>query len=285
MTIAEITPPTKPESKRKPNWLLEPPIDTSEIEAMLDTLAQLDLPSEDGEPMENARERVQINLTIELIDHHWQDRDDFFIGGNMFVYFSLEQARAISEEIADERKPKRTFRGPDGFVARNVDGTRRRQKWVVWEEDGQYPDVIFEFLSPSTRQRDLTKKKELYEQTFRTREYFCFEYMDLDATPRLLGWRLDERGRYQPIKPNDQGWLWSEELRLWVGEWYGTVERETTLWMRFYTSAGDLILTKAEAVEQRAEQAEAEAAALRAELVRLREGLTSQDSENVDGTD
>jgi Uma2 family endonuclease len=43
---------------------------------------------------------------------------------------------------------------------------------VVWEEGGRYPEVIFEFLSPSTRQADRTVKKELYEQVFRTPEYY-----------------------------------------------------------------------------------------------------------------
>lgn len=298
MTITEQVAPTKPKAKRKPNWQFDTPLDTSEITAMLDALAQLDLPGDDGEPMENERERIQINLTLDLVDHAWHDRDDFYAGGNMFVYFSTEQARTVTAEINDPTLPRKTFRGPDVFIVCNVDGSYRRQKWVVWDEDGHYPDVIFEFLSPSTRQRDLGEKKTLYEQTFHTREYFCYEYIDLSATPRIYGWRLDAQGHYQPLAPNERGWLWSEELQLWVGEWYGVVERETTLWLRFYTAAGDLVLTKAEAAQQRAilaqehaaiaeqrageaEQraaqeaaaraaAEAEAHSLRAELARLR---------------
>ncbi|MCB0061208.1 MAG: Uma2 family endonuclease [Caldilineaceae bacterium] len=268
MAVTEMVQP--PKFKYKPAWQFETPIDTSETEAMLAALAQLDLPSEDGEPMENARERVQINLTIELIDQCWHDRDDYFVGGNMFVYFSTDQARQVTAEINDPSLPKKTFRGPDVFVVQNVDGNRQRQKWVVWEEDGQYPGVIFEFLSPSTRGRDLTDKKTLYERTFQTREYFCYEYMDQVVVPRLYGWRLNAQGHYQPLTPNEQGWLWSEELQLWVGEWYGEMARETTLWMRFYTVDGELVPTQTEIAEQRAAQAEAEAAALRAELARLR---------------
>jgi len=252
MAIAAMIPPTKPKSKRKPNWQIDTPIDTSDIQAMLDELAQLELPGDDGEPMENARERVQINLGLDLVDHVWHDRDDFYTGGNMFVYFSTEQARTVTAEIHDPTLPKKAFRGPDMFVVRNVDGSYRRQKWVVWDEQGHYPDVIFEFLSPSTRRRDLGEKKALYEQTFHTREYFCYEYIDPQANPRLYGWRLDAYGRYQPLAPNERGWLWSEELQLWVGDWYGTIERETTLWMRFYTADGDLVLTKAEAAQQQA---------------------------------
>ncbi|MEZ4727968.1 MAG: hypothetical protein R3E79_12635 [Caldilineaceae bacterium] len=55
MAVAALTPPTKPKSKRKPNWQFDTPLDTSAVQAMLDALAQLDLPGDDGEPMENER--------------------------------------------------------------------------------------------------------------------------------------------------------------------------------------------------------------------------------------
>ncbi|MCP4702021.1 MAG: Uma2 family endonuclease, partial [Gammaproteobacteria bacterium] len=75
-----------------------------------------------------------------------------------------------------------------------VDGSYRRNKWVVWEEGGRYPDVIFEFFSPSTRHKDLKEKKDLYEQTFRTREYFCFDYLAPQKENSLSGWRLNKLG-------------------------------------------------------------------------------------------
>ena len=70
----------------------------------------------------------------------------------------------------------------------------------------------------------------------------------------LSGWRLDARGRYKAIKANKQGWLWSEELKLWVGRWSGSVLRDDTVWMRFYTPEGELVLTLSEAEQQHAEQ-------------------------------
>jgi Uma2 family endonuclease len=278
MTVLEQVPPTKSKRKHKPNWQFDTPLDTSEITAMLNALEQLDLPGDDGEPMENERERIQINLGLDLINQAWQDRDDFYAGGNMFVYFSTEQAHAVTAEINDPTLPKKTFRGPDIFIVRRVDGSYRRQKWVTWQEDGRYPDVIFEFLSPSTRHRDLGEKKTLYEQTFHTREYFCYEYIDVNATPRLYGWRLDANAVYQPLPTNERGWIWSEELQLWVGEWYGTVERETALWLRFYTADGDLVLTKAEATQQQAILAEeqAEVAVQRADEAEQRAGEAEQ---------
>jgi Uma2 family endonuclease len=230
-------------------------------------LNALDLPGDDGEPMENERERIQISLGIESLDQHWKDRNDFYVGGNMFVYYSLSQAQTVLEELTTPGLSKRAFRGPDMFVVLNVDGSYRRQKWVVWEEDGRYPNIIFEFLSPKTRSVDLGKKKHLYEQTFGTREYFCFDYLNPTGEESLLGWRLDAHGRYQPITADSRGWLWSEYLELWVGRWPGNILRDNTVWMRFYTPDGELVLTPAEVERQRAdsEHRRAEQEAQRAE--------------------
>lgn len=63
MTVVEQALPTKPKRKHKPNWQFDTPLDTSEITAMLDALAQLDLPGDDGEPMENERELLSSVLT------------------------------------------------------------------------------------------------------------------------------------------------------------------------------------------------------------------------------
>lgn len=279
--------PTKTPSRRFAQWILSPP-DMRALNAELDKYRNLDLPGSDGEPMENDRERIQINLGLQSIDHYWSDRDDFFVGGNMFVYFNMRQANAVVAEIAEPSLPKRAYRGPDMFVVLDVDGSYRRQKWVVWEEDGRYPDVIFEFLFPSTRKNDLDDKKNLYERTFATSEYFCFDYLDPDSENSLRGWRLDAHRRYQPIEPNEQGWLWNEQLGLWVGTWQGTIDRDTTTWMRFYTAEGELVLTHTEALEDQTTQEalvrqaaedqvqilEDENARLRAELARLQENET-----------
>jgi Uma2 family endonuclease len=96
---------------------------------------------DDGEPMETGRHHEQMVLLIRSLRHAWRDRSDFYVGGNMFLYFSEAQAR------------NNDFRGPDFFV---VLGTtqRERRAWVVWEEEGKAPDVILELLSESTEHVD-----------------------------------------------------------------------------------------------------------------------------------
>jgi len=252
----------------------------------------LDLPDSDGVPVDNEREYFQMSLLLEVLDQYWHDRQDFYAGGNMFVYYSVEQAHQILAEEAEPARPRRAFRGPDLFVVLNVDGSFRRQKWVVWDEGGRYPDVIFEFLSPSTRRIDQTTKKTLYEQTFKTREYYWYDPFD----PReFQGWRLDSDNRYQAMTPDVRGWIWSPALQLWIGRWEGTYRRDQTTWLRFYDPEDRLVLTsgeiaetalqqaemtkqraetaaqRAEVEQARAEAAEAELTRLRAELARLRE--------------
>ena len=114
----------------------------------------IELPYEDGEPLESHWHRLQINLLGDVLDQYWQERADFFAGGNMFVYYSLEQAR------------NRAYKGPDFFVVKGVDRARQRRSWIVWQEGGRYPDVIIELLSPTTIEEDLGPKKDLYEQVF-----------------------------------------------------------------------------------------------------------------------
>ena len=224
------------------------------------TFPALELPTEDGIPLESSWHRAQINLLIELLRFHWRDRTDFYVGGNMFIYYSLEQVRTHS------------YRGPDFFVVKGVDGSYSRGAWVVWEEGGRYPDVIVELLSPSTARIDKTVKKDLYERVFRTPEYFCYD----PDSEELIGWRLSA-GRYRPLEPNERGWLWSEELELWLGKWQGEFQREQAVWLRFYDREGNLIPTEAEAARQRAEAAETELARLRERLAAM--GIELEDDQ------
>jgi Uma2 family endonuclease len=239
---------------------------------------------EDGEPLETYWHRLQMNLLIDVIEQAMAERgrQDVFVGGNMFVYYSYEQAR----DVAVGRP---YFRGPDVFYVGGVEPRTdgERKVWVSWEEGGRLPDVIIELLSPSTAVIDRTIKKDLYSHVFRTPEYFLYDRY----TGRLEGFRL--RGDdYQPLKLNSHGRLWSQELGLELGFWQGVqgVQMEETTWVRLFHPDGRMVPTSAERAEaerlradaerQRADaehrRAEAEhqrADAAEAELARLRARL------------
>jgi Uma2 family endonuclease len=202
---------------------------------MLYNLSPAELPVEDDEPLDSPWHRMAINLLVSLLRFTWRGRDDYYTGGNMFIHFDLATAR------------KKGVRGPDFFVVKEVDGGHYRESWIVWEEGGKYPNVIIELLSPSTAVFDKTEKKKLYQDTFRTPEYFCYH----PHTEELLGWSL-QKGAYRPLKANGDGRLWSNELQLWLGKWRGEYDGLAATWLRFYDEEGNLVLTREEAAEARA---------------------------------
>jgi Uma2 family endonuclease len=212
------------------------------------------LPYDDGIPMETPRHRFQMNLLIESLDVRWADRDDFYVGGNMFVHFSLERAR------------NRDFRGPDFFAVLGVPKSpdRERLYWASWDEDGRLPDVIIELLSESTEHEDRHRKKEVYQNTFRTHEYFLYSPGKRDVE----GFRLTSR--YVPIRTNENGWLWCEKLDCWLGFWEGTYQNIDGWWLRFFEKDGTLVPTAVEAESKRRKSAELEIARLKAELAQLK---------------
>ncbi|BAY26098.1 hypothetical protein NIES2100_59090 [Calothrix sp. NIES-2100] len=186
----------------------------------------------DEPPLETDLHRLQMTLLIQCLELLWRNRNDFYASGNITIYYSPRQRK--SED----------FRGPDFFV---VLGTERkpRKSWVVWEEDGKYPNVIIELLSNSTALTDKGLKKQIYQDTFRTPEYFWFDPHNLEFAGFVL-----IAGKYQAIEPNTQGWLWSQQLELYLG-----VEQEK---LRFFTAEGQLVVTPEELAQQEKQRAEQE---------------------------
>jgi Uma2 family endonuclease len=196
----------------------------------------IELIDSDGVPMDSFWHSLGSSLLIAVAIHWCRNRDDFWVGGNNFIYFNPDQARNLD------------YRGPDFFFIKNgVDRTRWRAYWAVWEEGGRLPDVIIELVSPTTEKEDRTTKFTIYEQTLRTPEYFIYD----PATQQLDGWRLFGSS-YAALQPNEQGWLWSEELGLFLGTWIGDYERIRATWLRMFTAEGELAPTGEEAARRHA---------------------------------
>ncbi len=86
-------------------------------------------------------------------------------------------------------------------------------------------------------------KKEIYQDTFRTPDYFWFDPYTLE----FAGFHLVD-GEYQPLQANEQGHLWSHQLGLYLGIYQGL--------LRFFTRDGQLVPTPEETAEQAQMQAE-----------------------------
>jgi Uma2 family endonuclease len=221
-----------------------------------------ELVTDDGVPVEKNFYVRQMHLLVHLIERAMEEqgRTEFFAGANMFVYYSVEQARQVALE-EEQNLEKREFRGPDVFWVGGVDPNPQREIWVAWEEGGRLPDVIVELLSPSTA-TNRTAKKDLYARVFGTAEYYLY---DSDSR-KLEGHRLSPRRVYHPMAADARGQFWSEQLGVFLGLWQGVWGRREDTWIRLFHADGSLVLTEGEAERQRAESAEAESACLRALL-------------------
>lgn len=175
-------------------------------------------------PVETELHLRQIILLLTCLEWLWRDHNNFYAAGNLTIYYSPKQRKS------------QDFRGPDFFV---VLGTERksRKSWVVWEEEGKYPNVIVEILSKKTADTDKGLKKTIYQDTFRTPDYFWFD----PDTLEFAGFHLVD-GIYQPIKPNEKGYLWSQQLQLYLG-----IYQEK---LRFFTPEEKLVNTPEERAEK-----------------------------------
>jgi Uma2 family endonuclease len=184
-------------------------------------------------------------LLLKCIDWLWKDRDDYFAAGNLTVYYSPKQIKS------------QDFRGPDFFVVLGADKQERRS-WTVWEENGQYPHIIIELLSDSTAKTDRGFKKALYENVFRTPDYFWFDPNSLE----FKGFHLLD-GTYQDLEPNDREHLWSQQLGLFLG-----IHEQK---LRFFMPDGTLVSTPEETAEAESLRADFEQQRNEKLMTKLRE--------------
>ena len=217
------------------------PLPPSDADFSIRLPTQDDLPCDDGMPMETPRHGFQMWLLIDALQGWLRARGNGFAGGNMFLYYSLEQIR------------HRDFIGPDFFVALNVP-LGERKSWVVWEQ-GRTPDLVVELLSGSTARYDKTGKKELYARQVRVPEYYWYDpFNPTDfAGFKLVG------GVYQPLHPDPQGRILSPALQLCLGCWKGVYLEVETTWLRWFTPEGEMLPNKDEIAERKADDAQREA--------------------------
>ncbi|MEO0852290.1 MAG: Uma2 family endonuclease, partial [Cyanobacteria bacterium J06648_11] len=175
--------------------------------------------------LETYQHLQQLVALLTSLEWWWDDRNDFFAAGNLTVYYS--QRRRKSED----------FRGPDFFVVLDTE-RRPRKSWTVWQEDGKYPNVIIEVLSDSTAATDRGLKKQIYQDIWRTPNYF---WIDPDSL-EFVGFHLVD-GAYQPLETDADGRMWCQQLELFLGI------HESQL--RFFTPEGELVPTPKESAVMR----------------------------------
>jgi Uma2 family endonuclease len=186
-------------------------------------LLPIEIESDEPE-LESDLHREQINLLVRLLKYYWRDRQDVYVTGNLTVYYN------------PDKLTNRDFRGPDVFVVMDVE-KRDRKSWVLWNEGNKYPNLVIELLSDSTAKVDRSTKKLLYQDLWRLPNYFWFDPDSLE----FAGFKLVD-GKYEAIAPNESGYLWSDQLELYLGIY----EKQ----LRWFTADGELIPTAEERVDK-----------------------------------
>ncbi len=166
---------------------------------------------ENGGALESMWHLKQIVLLLELTGVIMRKigKTNFYVGGDQFIYYpyaveKIEKTNSVSNNEA--------CKGPDYFFIDNVPGEPHfengssyegkdpyRRFWRV-DEEGCYPDLIIELISKDTARVDKTTKKDIYEQTFETGEYFWYDH----ESRKLTGYRLLDH-TYQDIPKEKAG--------------------------------------------------------------------------------
>ena len=149
-------------------------------------------PDSDGEPLaETQLHFEEIVYLVEALQERFRDTPDVFVAGDLLFYYQKGRPSAVV--------------APDVFVVRGLSRAKElRRKYLLWEEQ-KVPCFVAEVTSDSTRRKDLSTKKDLY-QALGVQEYFLFDPYGEHLKPNLQGYRLVE-GRYRPARPDSDGSL------------------------------------------------------------------------------
>jgi Uma2 family endonuclease len=225
------------------------------------------LPDEDGTFVKNFQEHPQSIILTDSIGpvvERLHPDGQYAIGQDCGIYWR------------ETDPPERGAEAPDWFYVPNVPATLDgfRRSYVLWREH-MAPFIALEFASgngeeerdrtPLTVAADGTTTKPgkfwVYERIIRIPYYGIYEM----RTGNLEVYHLIDFV-YRRMEPNERGHYPIPVLDVELGLWQGSYQNQELLWLRWWDSQGNLLLTGSEQVEieralveqerERAEQAE-----------------------------
>ena len=150
--------------------------------SLLPAPAAVEYPSSDGQPIaETDHQRTPLTYAVEALRHHFRDRTDVYVSGNLFIYYREGDPQAVV--------------APDVFVVVGAHSADR-SIYRLWKEP-KGPDFVLEITSRSTRREDQVSKRELY-RSLGVREYWQYDPTDDYLEPPLQGLEL-VAGDYRPL--------------------------------------------------------------------------------------
>ncbi|MEQ8465538.1 Uma2 family endonuclease [Coleofasciculus sp. E1-EBD-02] len=199
-----------------------------------------ELPCSDDTPVDNELQNLIPNLLLSILAFIWQDRQDWFLGVDMGIYYLYE----------NKRQPALV---PDGFLSIGVprrSSESGRLSYVLWEENNIPPILAIEIVSKKYND-EYGDKKDKYTQ-LGVLYYVIYNpsHWQRDEHQPFEVYRL-EQGEYilQTGEP-----YWMPEVGLGIGRGQGTYVDWTREWLFWYDEQGNLYPQRAEQERQRAEQ-------------------------------
>jgi Uma2 family endonuclease len=200
-----------------------------------------ELPDSDDTPVDNELQNLIPNLLLAILSAVWSDRQDWFFGVDMGIYY-LPTA------------PRKSI-VPDGFLSLGVE--RRRQQrgrlsYVLWEENWIPPILVVEVVS------------QTYGGEYDTK---MSKYLDLGVLYYVIynpdHWQRDDHAPFEVYKQIDDEFILRSQERFWIPELqlaigvdvgiYGDWERE---WLFWFNQDGERFPSPDERVEQAQQQAQ-----------------------------
>jgi Uma2 family endonuclease len=212
-----------------------------------------ELPDSDDKPVDSELQILIPNLLLAILSTIWQNRDDWYFGINMGVYYEPSQDAIV----------------PDGFLSLGVErfvGENGRSSYVLWEEDSIPPILAIEIVS-QTYNGEYEQKKTDYAE-LGILYYVIYAPTRLRRKrQRLEVYRLVD-GQYT-LQIGDK--IWMPEIGLGIGRERGTYQGRTREWLFWYDENGNRHQTPEEVNAEQQQQLEQAQQQLQELLIRLQQ--------------
>ena len=219
-----------------------------------------ELPCSDETPVDNQLQNDIPNLLLSLLASIWADRDDWYFGVDMAVYYNPDEPAIV----------------PDGFLALGVKhdtGERGRLSYVLWQERVM-PILSLEVISEKYNRE--YEDKLIDYQTLGILYYAIYNPFSgrrgkFKNRQRLEIYRLTA-GKYELLSiENNRVWL--PEINLALGYENGEHIAWCREWLYWYDASGDRYLTANERALK------SEASAIQERLIATQERIAKQEAE------
>jgi Uma2 family endonuclease len=222
-----------------------------------------ELPHSDETPVDNELQNDIPNFILNLLRRIWEERQDWFFGVDMAVYYDPQKAAIV----------------PDGFLAVGVSRHKEesgRLSYLLWEEAYVMPILALEVVSQKYNS-EYEKKLEAY-QNIGILYYAIYNPLTKKGRKHqhrssLEIYKLVDDA-YQLVPANEKGIVWIPEISLGMGCEVRSVASWEREWLYLYDQNGDRYLTDHEiARQERQEKLHERRAKLQAEAIANQQSL------------